>query len=238
MRSSSTRTNPSLPFVYLNLAMTADGKLAPASRRFAPFGSQRDQQLLLELRARADAVMCGAGTVNASPVKLGPGPLKYRQLRLRRGLAEYNVRIIVSGSGSINPRAEIFRHRFSPLIILTTRRASRVKLAGLRALADEIHFCGEKEIDFAAALRWLREKWQVKRLLCEGGGEVNGALFQARLVHEVYLTVCPVIFGGRIAPTLADGQGAECLADATRLDLKSLRRVGDELYLVYRVNML
>jgi riboflavin biosynthesis pyrimidine reductase len=46
-----------LPFVYLNVASTADGKLAPASRRFVPFGSRHDRRLLLELRASADAVM-------------------------------------------------------------------------------------------------------------------------------------------------------------------------------------
>jgi hypothetical protein len=75
-----------LPFVYLNVATTADGKLAPANRHFVPFGSKRDQELLLELRAAADAVMSGARTVGPMPVNLGPGPAKYRKMRLRKGL--------------------------------------------------------------------------------------------------------------------------------------------------------
>jgi hypothetical protein len=62
-----------LPFVFINVATTADGKLAPANRKFVPFSSRRDQQLLLELRTRADAVMAGARTVDLMPVKLGPG---------------------------------------------------------------------------------------------------------------------------------------------------------------------
>src|SRR5207249_3873332 len=99
-----------LPFIYLNVAMTADGKLAPANRHFVPFGSKRDQELLLELRAQADAVMSGARTVDLSPVKLGPGPAKYRKMRLENGLAEYNLRVIVSGAATIDPRAEIFKH--------------------------------------------------------------------------------------------------------------------------------
>ena len=57
-----------LPFIFLNVATTADGKLAPANRKFVPFGSKRDQQLLLELRAQADAVMAGARTVDLVPV--------------------------------------------------------------------------------------------------------------------------------------------------------------------------
>jgi riboflavin-specific deaminase-like protein len=235
MTKAEGQNNCQLPFVFLNVAMTADGKLAPASRHFTPFGSERDQRLLLELRARADAVMCGARTVNASPIKLGPGPAKYRRMRLRHGLAEYNLRIIVSGSGSVDPGAEIFKHRFSPIIVLTTERVRKKNLSELRARADEVRVCGETEIDFDAALHWLREKWQVNRLLCEGGGELNAALLRANQVDEIYVTICPVIFGGRAAPTLADGQGVESLADATLLDLKSWRRVGDELYLVYRV---
>jgi riboflavin-specific deaminase-like protein len=224
-----------LPFVYLNVAMTADGKLAPANRQFVSFGSKRDRELLLELRTRADAVMSGARTVDASPVTLGPGPAKYRRLRLQRGRPEYNLRVIVSGSGTINPGAEVFKHRFSPIIILTTRRAGKNRLAKLRDLADEVKICGEREIDFIEALRWLRKKWQVTRLLCEGGGEVNGALFHAGLVHEVYVTVCPLILGGRTAPTLADGNGVEALAQATQLELKSAKRADAEMYLIYRI---
>jgi riboflavin biosynthesis pyrimidine reductase len=82
-------------------------------------------------------------------------------------------------------------------------------------------------------LRWLRRKWGVKRLLCEGGGELNDALFRAGLVDELRLTVCPKIFGGRTAPTIADGVGAGLLARASQLELKSATRRADELFLVY-----
>jgi riboflavin biosynthesis pyrimidine reductase len=72
-------------------------------------------------------------------------------------------------------------------------------------------------------------------LLCEGGGELNGALFRAGLVDELHLTVCPKIFGGRAAPTIADASGVSRLVNATHLELKSMKRVGDELFLVYDV---
>jgi riboflavin-specific deaminase-like protein len=223
-----------LPFVFLNAAITADGKISPASRRFEPFGGPRDHEHLLELRATADAVMAGARTVDLDRVNMGPGSVKYRRMRLKRGLAEYNLRVIVSGAGTIDPQAEIFRHRFSPIIILTSGRASQRNLRRMQAVADEVKVCGKTGIDFVAALRWLRAKWKVKRLLGEGGGEVNAALFEAGLVDEVHLTLCPLIFGGRDAPTLADGKGVQRLSQASRFRLVSMKQHGDRVFLIYR----
>ena len=217
------------------MAMTADGKIATANGAVSSFGSRRDHDHLLELRATADAVIDGARTADMNPINMGPGPAKYRRLRLRRGLAEFNLRVIVSGSGTVNPRAEVFRRGFSPIIILTTRRATAGRLKKLRAVATQVKICGATEIDFPRALRWLRQQWGIKRLLCEGGGALNDALFRAGLVNELHLTVCPRVFGGRTAPTIADGLGAGSLAQATRLELASAQRRRDEMFLVYRV---
>ncbi len=224
-----------LPFVSINVAATVDGKLAPHTRRFIPFSSRRDQRLLFELRSQADAVMSGARTVDLGLVDLGPGPARYRRIRLRRGLPEYNLRVVVSGGATLNPRAEIFRHRFSPIIVLTAERAPAQRVKALRQVADEVLICGKHEVDFVEALRRLRTQWNVRRLLCEGGGELNAGLLRQNVVDEIHLTICPLVFGGRDAPTLADGAGIGEVSQAIRLRLKSLRRVGQELFLVYRV---
>jgi riboflavin-specific deaminase-like protein len=227
------RSHLLLPFVFVNMAMTADGKIATANRALSSFGSARDHEHLLGLRATADAVMAGARTVDSNPINLGPAGIKHRRRRIKRGLAEYNLRVIVSGSGSINPRAEVFKHRFSPIIVLSTRRISSSSRRRLRSLADEIKICGRLEIDFRAAFRWLREKWGVRRLLCEGGGELNASLFRTDLVDELHLTICPKIFGGRRAPTIADAIGFARLSTSAGFKLKSARRIGNELFLVF-----
>jgi riboflavin-specific deaminase-like protein len=215
------------------MAMTADGKIATANQVVSSLGSKRDQEHLYELRATADAVMAGARTLDLNEIKLGPGGTRFRKQRLARGLPEYNLRIIVSGSGSIDPNATIFRYRFSPLIILTTERASRTRLERLRGLADEVAICGKTRIDFVFALRWLRQKWKVKRLLCEGGGELNADLFKLGLVDELHLTICPKLSGGHDAPTIVDGDGAQSLSDAIHMELKTFRKIEDELFLVF-----
>ena len=230
----STR-EPELPFVFVNFAITADGKITTANRKVQAFSSDRDREHMLELRVKADAVMAGARTINLNPVTMGPGGGKYRRERVRNGLAEYNLRVIVSGAGTVNPKAKIFSRKFSPIIILTTERTSAARLEALRRVAKEVKVCGRSEIDFGQALRWLRQKWKVRSVLCEGGGELNDALFRAGLVDELHLTICPTIFGGQKAPTVAEGRGQLRLAEATALELKSSHRYGDELFLVYRV---
>lgn len=220
------------PFVLLNLAMTADGKIATANRRVSSFGSPRDERNLYALRATADAVMSGARTVDSNPVTLGNGGERYRQRRRQQGLAEFPLRVVVSGDGSLDPGATIFQHRFSPILVLVSERAGR-HLSTLRRVADAVWIGGKTEVDFGAALGWLREEWGVRRLLCEGGGTLNDALFRGGLVDELHLTLCPLVFGGRTAPTIADGVGFARLADAYGLRLKSSRCVGGEMFLVY-----
>jgi riboflavin-specific deaminase-like protein len=225
------------PFVLVNMSMTADGRIATANRGISTFSSRRDHDHLLELRATVDAVMCGARTADLNNINLGPGPAKYRRQRVRRGLAECNLRILVTGSGSLDPNAAIFEHRFSPILVLTTARASQRSLAALRNVADEVRVCGRREINWPQTLRWLRAQWGIKRLLCEGGGELNDALFRAGLVDELHLTICPFIIGGRHAPTIADGKGVERLADAFQMRLSRLRCVGDEVFALFQRGM-
>jgi 2,5-diamino-6-(ribosylamino)-4(3H)-pyrimidinone 5'-phosphate reductase len=234
MSPKSKAQSPKLPFVLVNMAMTADGKIATANRAVHSFSSRRDLEHLYELRATADAVMCGARTVEISRSVLGTGGEKFRRLRLKRGLAEYNLRVIASGSGSINPEAGIFKKRFSPIIILTTQKTPEKDLHRLRALANEVKVFGVEKIDFRKALLWLRVKRGVKRLVCEGGGELNDALFREGLVDELHLTICSKIIGGRHAPTVADGEGVSRLTQAMALKIKSFRRVGDEVFAVFK----
>lgn len=216
--------------------MTADGKLAPANRHFIPFTTKHDQEMMLELRAEFDAVMSGARTIDTGEVTLGVGGDKWRQKRRRLGLKEEHIRVIVSGSGTLDPKAHIFTSKrpTSPIIVLTTARAGK-RLPALQKAADAVHISPGKELDFHEALKWLRKEWGVKRLLCEGGGAINGGLFLAGVVNEIHLTIAPVIMGGRNAPTMADGIGFLKLADAQPLKQKRLQRIGDELYTVFSV---
>lgn len=223
------------PFVLVHMSMSADGKIATANRVVSSFGSALDQRRLHETRATADAVLCGARTAERPGVTLGTGGARFQRLRRRRGLAGVHLRVIASGSGTLNPGARVFHRRFPPVIVLASGRAPAGRLRRLRAVADEVKVFGRRELDWRSALEWLRRERGVRRLVCEGGGELNDALFRAGLVDELRLTVCPILIGGWNAPTISGGAGFARLAEAAQLELCSARRAGREMFLAYRV---
>lgn len=234
-RPAAPRVPRDRPYVVLNMAMTADGKIATANRVVESFGSERDHAHLLDLRASVDAVLCGARTASAAGVTLGTGGPVYERRRRRRGLRPELLRVVVSGNASLSPEAGLFRHAGGPVIILTRTRAPASRVRRLAARANAVVGLGERDVDLAAALRWLRREQGVRRLVCEGGGALNDAMFRAGLIDEVHLTVCPRIFGGRDAPTIAEGTGFARLADAARLRLTRLRCIEGEAFLQFRV---
>ena len=217
------------------MAMSADGKIAPPHRRFVAIGSRRDHDNLIKLRATADAVMCGARTVEAGNITMDAGGEKFERQRLAKRLTKQNLRVLISGSGSIDPEAAIFKNRNSPIVVFVSSKAPEKRLAKLRTLADEVIVCGAKSVSLGQALGRLRRDWKVNRLLCEGGGELNFNLLRLGLVNELHLTICPHLLGGRSSPTLADGLGFQTLANAAQLKLTTHRRIGDELFSVWRV---
>src|SRR2546423_26798 len=170
-----------LPRVLINGAVSADGKLALENRSLIQFSSPRDQFLVFQLRAAADAVLSGAETVQTFDIDLSAGPPQCRAERKRKGLPPQPLRILVSEHGRVVRSARIFKEPVSPIIVLTTRRALEQCANQLRGLATVNGF-GKSKLNFPSALRWLRDEFGVKSVLCEGGGETNAGLIRAGVV--------------------------------------------------------
>ncbi len=221
--------------VLLNMAMTADGKVATVNRAVTSFGSPRDLAHLYELRATADAILCGARTVEETGATLGNGGDRYTQRRLKQRLQPYPVRVVVSGGGSLSSTIPLWGTDTSPVVVLTSERASASDLERLRRHATEVWVSPGAEVDFPEALRRLRSTYGVGRVVAEGGSTLNDTLFRARLIDELHVTICPFMAGGRNAPTIAEGEGWPRLSHASRFRL--LRRVqrNGELFLVYGI---
>jgi 2,5-diamino-6-hydroxy-4-(5-phosphoribosylamino)pyrimidine 1'-reductase len=221
------------PFVYLNMAMTADGKITSAAREYPSFTSADDQRNMDRLRAQADAILIGAGTLRADDP-----PLHVRD----EGMADYRrslgkeaplLAVLVTASADVDPASGFFtRDAGAERIVATVETAPADRVGPLAGLA-EVWRVGHDTVDLPRLLERLAARG-IERLLVEGGGELNWHFIARGLVDEVHLTVSPALLGGREAPTWLEGAGLP-MAEHRRLRLLDVKRVGDELFLRYAV---
>lgn len=209
--------------VFSNSASSLDGRLATVRHDHVAIGSDEDRRWMGVLRARADAVLVGGATWRnwSLPLVEETGQATDR----RRPVV--NAVLTRTGQG---PR----RGRF-----FDDPRTLPVLLGGPEADLDgfpdrvRVHRSpGPPTVTWA--LEVLAREHGVEDLLVEGGGDLIFQLLERDLLDEVYLTLCPVLIGGRGAPTMADGTGFDA-QHLRRLDLLSLRQVESEVFLHYRV---
>lgn len=216
------------PFVYLNMAMTADGKITSARREYPKFTSPLDRKTMDRLRAEADAIVVGAGTLRADDPPLHVRDAEMLAYRESLGKPPGLLNVVVSASLSVDPYARFFSdERASGRIVATVEEAPADRVAALVGKA-EVWTLGAGSVDLPEMLRRLRARG-VERLLLEGGGEMNWAFVRDDLVDELFITVAPALLGGRDAPTLCEGAGL-AMADQRRLRLLSTEVAGDEIY--------
>lgn len=201
------KRNANRPSVVAHLAMTADGKTS--TRAFTPalFTSPADKRRLQEIRAGADAIMAGRGTVEADSMSMGLSRQDLRKERVSSGLPPVPLRVIVSNAGNLDPGWKVFKYSGSPLVVFSTRRMP-VRLRSIIAHHAELFLFSGRTVDLQKALEILRSEFGVKHLVCEGGGTLLRSLATLDLVDGIFLTIAPVVFGGRLAPTLTGLPGA------------------------------
>lgn len=218
------------PFVLMNAAVSADGKLAPASRRRVRLGSARDLARMDRLRASSDAILIGAGTLRAEDPPLQVRSRALLAARLRAGRPRLLTNIVLSRSLELPLGARFFRDPSVKRLLIAPASAPKRNLLRLRRLS-EVLLVGRTRVDPRRLLERLAARG-IERLLVEGGGKTYALFLEAGLVDEIHLTICPVLVGGRDAPTAFDGEGFDD-PPFPRLALSLCRREGEEVYLRY-----
>lgn len=221
------------PFVYINMAMTADGKITSARREYPRFTSDLDRRTMDRLRAEADAIVVGAGTLRADDPPLKVRDEEMRAYRESLGKSGAPLRVVVTASGSIGESRRFFDDtEGGERIVATVEILEAQKLAALQSKA-EVWQLGQAEVDLQRLLDRLGRRG-ARRVLVEGGGELNWRFIREELADELYVTIAPALLGGREAPTLLEGSGFP-MASRRRLRLLELRREGDEIYCRYEL---
>lgn len=125
-----------------------------------------------------------------------------------------------------------------PIVVALTEEVTDAHLAGLRKDGVSYFFAGKKELDLEAVLEFLNRGLGVKRLLVEGGGNVNGEFLRAGLIDEISLAICPVVDGARGAPSVFDSTAgqADLRAPVAAMALESCEVLdGGAVWLRYRL---
>jgi len=221
------------PFVCINVAMTADGKITSALREPPTFASRFDKKTMDRLRAEADAVVVGAGTLRADdpPFHVRDPEMKERRRSLHK--ADGLINVLVTASAAVDPASRFFSARHAAgRIVATVEDADASRLARLAEVA-EVWTVGRGRVDLPALLSRLKSRG-IDRVVVEGGGELNWGFVRDGLIDELYVTVAPALLGGRNAPTPCEGEGL-AMDDRRRLKLVSADVVDGEIFCRYAV---
>lgn len=216
----------------LVLAMTADGKISDAQKSPPTFGSPRDRLHLEEQMASADAILVGSGTLADGGEAVLVSQPELIQARTARGLAPQPTQIIASRSGKIDRNLPFFSQPFSRWLITT--KAGSADWADPSKF-DRVLVCEttDGEIDWQVVSSQLTELG-IHTICFLGGAELAASLFAANFIDELWLTICPLIYGGAAAPSPVAGAGFTPDL-APRLELLSVDRIDRELFIHYRV---
>ena len=223
------------PHTTAILAMTADGKIADYQGSAARFGSNNDRLHLEEQVSLVDGVIFGADTLRAYGTTLSVSSPKLLESRKKRSQLPQPVQIVVSASGNLDTHWRFFQQPI-PRWLLTLPSGDKLwhsKKEFERILI--IH--GTKESN--SALDWISTfarltELGLNKLAVLGGGELISSLIAVDLIDELWLTVCPFIFGGCTSPTPVGGRGF-LQSEAKKLRLLEVRQIEEELFLHYRI---
>lgn len=196
------------PYVFINVAMTADGKIDTFQRKGAAISSPRDKERVDRLRAGADAIMVGGRTLLDEDPKLTVKSEALRQERVGRGLSPNPVKVGVVTQANIKEDSQFLNAGPADIVIFTTRRTSKRHLSLLTARGVDVYVDEGPQVDLEKALATLKDL-SIDRLMVEGGSRLNFELMRLGLVDEVTAYLAPMIFGGESAPTMAAGPGLE-----------------------------
>jgi riboflavin biosynthesis pyrimidine reductase len=222
------------PRVYANFVQTIDGVVAipelERSNALVADASDADKFLMGLLRATADVVLVGSGTMLASPKGMWrPGGVYPAAKEAFAELGEPAVAVVSTGAS-----LDVAHPVLQRAVVLTT-------VAGAELLSpqlpDVVAVNDGDWVDVGAAIDVLRARGH-ERVLCEAGPHVFGSLLAAGRVDELFLTVSPVVAGRLVDfKRFALVEGVELLPDVRVAGrIVSVRRAGNHLFLRYALS--
>jgi riboflavin biosynthesis pyrimidine reductase len=198
----------SQPYVIGNFVTTLDGVVSlsvPGQSGGGPISgfNQHDRMVMGLLRAVADAVIVGAGTLRAVPRHLWSAEYvypaladEYQQLRSTLGKPEPPLNVIVTASGAIDLALPVFQSGKVPVLVVTTQEgAQHIRTHVLPRMVEVAAVQRAGVLSAQAILEAVSAVRQCDVILVEGGPQLMGDFFAEQHLDELFLTLAPQIVG-------------------------------------------
>ena len=214
-------------YVILNAAMSIDGKISTIKNDSA-ISSKLDLVRVHKLRSTVDGIMIGISTV------LGDDPML--NVRYSATGTKNPTRIIIDSKARIPLNSRIIESSNKiQTIIAVTHNASSRKIKEIQKKGAQVLVYGNGKVNLRNLFQQL-EKMGLKKIIVEGGGEINWSVLKLGLVNELVVTISPVVIGGRDAKTLVEGKGFTNISDGIKMKLsKKIIQNENEIVLFYKL---
>ncbi|MCC2683370.1 MAG: 5-amino-6-(5-phosphoribosylamino)uracil reductase [Paenibacillaceae bacterium] len=211
-----------MPFVTAKTASTLDGKIAAYTGDSRWVSGPESREAVHRLRHRNQAILVGVDTAIADDP----------QLSSRHAVPSLQpIRVVADSQLRLPPTARLLQDATAPVLILTTGQAPPDRRQRLRDAGAELIDCGDgPHVDLQQAMRQLGQR-EIASILLEGGGRLNGAMLEQRLIDKIVLFLAPKIIGGDEAPSSFRFAGFERMEQAIRLQQLNIERYGDDVCL-------
>jgi 2,5-diamino-6-(ribosylamino)-4(3H)-pyrimidinone 5'-phosphate reductase len=211
------------PYITINCAMTADGKISLPNGKQLRISSDEDIKRMYELRNENDAIIVGINTVINDDPKL---TVKETYVNSPKN----PIRIVLDTNCKI-PDSSLILNDKSNTIIVTSRKCDRLFPENIEIIICETD--GEGLIDIEKLLDILYNKG-IKKLMVEGGSTVIWNFINKGFYDDLYVYIGSMVVGGESTPTLAGGKGIECEDDLIKLKIFRYETIGPGILIHYR----
>jgi diaminohydroxyphosphoribosylaminopyrimidine deaminase/5-amino-6-(5-phosphoribosylamino)uracil reductase len=212
------------PFVSIKMAISVDGKTATRTGDSKWISGPESLEYVHKLRTQCDGVMVGAGTVCSDDPKL-----------TSHGKGRDPYRIIIDGKLKIPIESKVLCFDDNRTILVTSESAPGEKLEKISKKIRNVIVCGKNgEIDLKKLMKLLGAMG-IKKIMIEGGSELNASALEAGIVNQITLFIASKIIGGKDAKSMVGGLGIEKMSEAKKLKLTSFRKIGQDLMVEFDV---
>jgi diaminohydroxyphosphoribosylaminopyrimidine deaminase/5-amino-6-(5-phosphoribosylamino)uracil reductase len=209
------------PFVIAKAAISVDGKIA--TRKFSSrwISSPQTRKYFQLLRGEYDAILVGINTIIKDDPQLTVRHPNWKGRRIVRVILDSQLRFPL-GAKILSTLSQ------GRIIVFSLKKASQRKAEALRKKGVEVICLSSPALDLKKVLTWLGKN-EMSSVLVEGGSRVLTSMLEKNLVDKIFVSISPKLIGGKQAPSLLQGKGADFIDNSIRLKRKNSFQIDEDI---------